>query len=75
MLSHALVENARTEQAESTSITALGMQAIILATLAVVLTVVGAVTTSAVITLSALVPLTGTVALFLIWNARELSKI
>ena len=66
------VADVRTAQTQTTH-NVLAVQAALLATLAVVLTVVGGVLASAPILLSALLPLAGTVALFLTWNARELS--
>ncbi|WP_392467725.1 hypothetical protein ACF3NS_02970 [Arsenicicoccus cauae] len=66
------VADARTTQAPTHR--HLAVQAALLAALAVVLTVVGGVLASAPILLSALVPLAGTVAAFLTWNARELSR-
>ncbi|WP_168582677.1 hypothetical protein [Gephyromycinifex aptenodytis] len=73
-MSHTLVENARTTQAQPT-LTTSGAQAITMAALVVVLTVVGAVASSSVIILSALVPLMGTLVAYFLWSAREVSRV
>ncbi len=87
-LSHALVEKTHTEQSVSTdmlvetarmqqaeSARTFGILAIIFTWLAVALAVVGGATHSNVLSLGAVAPLVAAIAMFLLWNAGELSRI